>query len=162
MLKQVAGPVIFDVYGPAEDPSYWRECEFAVAELPKHIIFNYRGALHPAQMVDVLVGYDLFYLPTLGENFGHVIAEALGCGLPVLISDTTPWRDLARKNIGWDVPLNQPSLFSACVDACCAKPTEEYAAWRSDIRVWALRNIGSAESLEQNRRLFSELSGPNE
>jgi hypothetical protein len=30
-------------------------------------------------------GNDLFFLPTRGENFGHVIAEALSVGTPVLI-----------------------------------------------------------------------------
>jgi hypothetical protein len=30
-------------------------------------------------------------LPTLGENFGHVIAESLLSNTPVLISDKTPW-----------------------------------------------------------------------
>ena len=37
-----------------------------------------------------------FLLPTGGENFGHAIFEALSCGVPALISDRTPWRDLLR------------------------------------------------------------------
>jgi len=29
----------------------------------------------------VLASHDLFFLPTLGENYGHVIVEALGVGV---------------------------------------------------------------------------------
>jgi len=158
MLKAVKSPVVFDVYGPAEDLSYWAACESAVKGLPENVRFSYRGALHPAQIAGTLVNYDLFYLPTLGENFGHVIAEALGCGLPVLISDATPWRDLAMKGLGRDVPLNQPTVFSEYIEICSAKTTEEYCAWRGEIRAWALENIGNIESIEQNRRLFLKLN----
>jgi glycosyltransferase involved in cell wall biosynthesis len=89
MLQQVSCPVVFDVYGPAEDAAYWASCQEAAKQLPAHVQFNYCGALYPAQVPETMDRYDLFYLPTLGENFGHVIAEALGCGLPVLIADTT-------------------------------------------------------------------------
>ncbi|MBD9663186.1 glycosyltransferase [Variovorax sp. VRV01] len=158
MLKMVRCSVVFDVYGPAEDSIYWENCESAAKGLPEHIKFNYRGAMHPAHISGVLVDYDLFYLPTLGENFGHVIAEALGCGLPVLISDMTPWRDLEAKGIGWDVPLRQPALFAECIEICSRKTTEQYRVWRDEVRAWALKNIGNIESIEQNRRLFLSLS----
>src|SRR3546814_17574361 len=38
----------------------------------------------------------------LGENYGHVIAEALEAGLRLLISDQTPWRGLAEAGVGHD------------------------------------------------------------
>lgn len=157
MLRQVRSPVVFDVYGPAEDAAYWAACQQAAKGLPPHVQFNYRGALYPAQVPDTLAGYDLFYLPTLGENFGHVIAEALGCGLPVLISDQTPWRDLATKRLGWDLPLADAAAFAACIDECSRLPAVDYDAWRQHIRAWALANIGNDEAVEQNRQLFMNL-----
>lgn len=124
--------------------------------LPQNIRFQYCGALQPMQVPDKLAEYDLFFLPTLGENFGHVIAEALSSGLPVLISDTTPWRDLAEKSLGWDIPLNEVDRFAECIEACAAKSPEEYIQWRQSIRAWALKNIGNQDAIEQNRRLFFE------
>ena len=49
-------------------------------------------------------------LPTLGENFGHVIVEAWTAGCPVLVSDRTPWRQLASHGVGWDVALDHRAL----------------------------------------------------
>lgn len=162
VLKQSKSQVLFDVYGPAEDAVYWAACQEAAKLLPQNICFQYCGALEPVQVPDKLAEYDLFFLPTLGENFGHVIAEALSSGLPVLISDTTPWRDLAEKSLGWDIPLNQVDRFAECIEACAAKSPEEYMQWRQSIRDWALKNIGNQEAIEQNRRLFLNLESPHE
>jgi len=50
-------------------------------------------------------------MPSQGENFGHTMVEALAAGLPLLISDRTPWKELERQNAGWDLPLEEPSCF---------------------------------------------------
>ncbi len=162
MLQCVQCPVVFDVYGPAEDAAYWASCQEAARQLPAHVQFNYCGALYPAQVPETMARYDLFYLPTLGENFGHVIAEALGCGLPLLIADTTPWRDLAQQKLGWDIPLGQPEQFVAAIESCSRMQAADYNTWRHSIRAWALANIGNDEAVEQNRQLFMNLDSAHE
>lgn len=162
ILQNIRCGVIFDVYGPLEDTGYWASCQIAAKELPPHVRFNYGGLLHPAQVPDILAQYDLFYFPTLGENFGHVIAEALGCGLPILISDATPWRSLHERKLGWDVSLADADQFVARIEECQRIPAIEYDAWRRSIRSWALENIGSKEAVEQNRRLFMNLESTHE
>lgn len=47
---------------------------------------------------------ELFLLPSHSENFGLVVAEALAAGVPTLVTDTTPWRELAERAAGWCVP----------------------------------------------------------
>jgi len=162
MLQRVPCPVVFDVYGPAEDAAYWASCQEAARQLPTHVQFNYCGALYPAQVPETMARYDLFYMPTLGENFGHVIAEALGCGLPVLIADTTPWRDLAQQKLGWDLSLSKPEQFVAAIESCSRMPAADYDAWRHSIRAWALANIGNDEAVEQTRQLFMNLESAHE
>jgi glycosyltransferase involved in cell wall biosynthesis len=67
----------------------------------------------------------MLFLPTTGENFGHAIFEALSCAVPVLISDTTPWRGLAAIRAGWDLPLQDPTAFAAVIDAYLAMSEAE-------------------------------------
>lgn len=157
LLRFVRQEVRFDVYGPTEDEAYWAECRNAAAALPTNVVFRYCGALQPSEVALTLAKYDLFLFPTFGENYGHVIAEALSAGLPILISDTTPWRDLEKKKLGWDIPLDQSDRFIACIEECFAKSVDEYDKWRREIRQWAVINIGNQDAVDENRRLFNNL-----
>ncbi|MBN8497849.1 MAG: hypothetical protein J0M32_13465 [Candidatus Accumulibacter sp.] len=72
---------------------------------------------HCQQLVHtVLPGYDRFFLPPFSENFGHAINEALSVGVPVLISDKTPWRNLQEKGMGWDLPLDNRRAFIEVIE----------------------------------------------
>lgn len=154
VISKVSVPVVFDVYGPIEDEKYWGGCLKFAEVLPKNVNFSYRGVLTPSQVVEKLCRYDLFLFPTLGENFGHVVAEAFFAGLPVLISDATPWRDLEAQGVGWDIPLGQIDRFVESVEFCYRYPLDEFVCWRLKIRAWAVQNIGNGEAIQENLRLF--------
>lgn len=111
-LAPLQGEVHFDIYGPAEDPAYWDECQSLIAALRPNVRVNYRGMVAPAEVVSTLAHYHLLLFPTLGENFGHIIAEALLAGCPVLISDRTPWQDVESQQAGWVLPLAAPENFT--------------------------------------------------
>jgi glycosyltransferase involved in cell wall biosynthesis len=157
VLRGVSCPITLDIFGPQENQAYWKECEAALLLLPEHVRANYLGSLQPFEVSKCLAGYDLFFLPTLGENFGHVIAEALFAGVPLLISDRTPWRELERRGLGWDIPLDQNARFVASIEACSCKSASEYNIWRARIRAWATQNISNARAIEQNRQLFTNV-----
>jgi glycosyltransferase involved in cell wall biosynthesis len=150
-------PIIYNVYGPIEDEIYWEKCLFEAKKLPAHISFNYKGGLSPSQLTETMTTYDLFFMPTMGENFGHIIAEALGCGLPVLIANTTPWKDLHQKKLGWDISLGSQDEFVKCIEFCFTIHSDEYHKWRKRIRSWAMSNIGGKVAIKQYHELFINL-----
>ena len=65
-----------------------------------NIRVEFKGPIPYTQVFGTLQQYHLFVLPTLGENYGHVIYEALSAGEPVPISDQTPWRKSGKRKSG--------------------------------------------------------------
>lgn len=53
---------------------------------------------------------DLFILPTLSENFGNVVAEALMCECPVITTKNAPWECLNENHCGWWIDLSVDEL----------------------------------------------------
>jgi len=60
---------------------------------------------------------DVLVLPSHGENFGMVVAEAMAHGVPVIASTGTPWRGVVEHGCGWwvdnDVATLQKTLLAA-------------------------------------------------
>jgi glycosyltransferase involved in cell wall biosynthesis len=105
LLGQLDFLVRFYIYGTIEDKKYWELCQQSIQRLPANIEVIYGGELQPQEVVGVLSTHDVFLLPTKGENYGHVIFEALSAGMIVLISDKTPWNDIEQAGAGWILPL---------------------------------------------------------
>jgi glycosyltransferase involved in cell wall biosynthesis len=59
---------------------------------------------------------DAFVLPSLTENFGMAIGEALARGLPVITTEGTPWRILKETNSGWWIPTDIAALSDAITE----------------------------------------------
>lgn len=153
-VAKMHAPAHLTVYGAKEDAAYWTECERAASRLPPHIKFSYGGILLHEDVYQHLSRHDVFLLPTLGENYGHAILEALSVGLPVVISDQTPWRDLARKGIGYDGPLEE-TAFARRLDQLAAFEPDEQRAMRERCRQFAIAVLTDPVTVDRNRRLFS-------
>ena len=60
---------------------------------------------------------DALCLPSLSENFGNVVLEALASGTAVFASNTTPWAELDGWQCGRCLPLEEPAWVTAISDA---------------------------------------------
>jgi glycosyltransferase involved in cell wall biosynthesis len=154
VLAKVSAPVVFDIYGPAEDATYWKECRELIGRLPANVTVNYHGEVRPDQVLPVMGRYDLFFFPTTGENYGHVIAEALTAGTPVLISTGTPWRNLEAEGLGWDLDLAQMDAFAAVIDKLALTSREERCQQRALVKARIMTRLLDPAVLAANRQLF--------
>lgn len=157
----VRQPVDFAIYGPKEDEAYWRECAALISDLPPHVKVIDGGVVCAQDVPSVLAEQDVFFLPTRGENFGHVLVEAWSAGLPVLVSDQTPWRDLEAKGIGWDLPLDEACLprFAARIDELALRPPSDYVAMRERAILAAEAICSDPEAIQCNKRMFMAAAG---
>ena len=134
ILRHADVPIEFDIFGPVSDETYWSECKAVIGDLPANVSVTIRGAIAQEQVPAALAAADLFFLPTLGENYGHAIVDALSAGTPVLLSDQTPWRNLRQPAAGWDLPLDRPSDFVEAIRTMAAMSADERAAQRIRVR----------------------------
>lgn len=127
VLKEIKkGNIIFDIYGPMEDKEYWTECEKVIKEMPSNIKVTYKGEVPHSEIENIFSKYHAFFFPTLGENYGHVIIEAMMSGCLLIISDTTPWRNLSEYNIGWDISLENIKKFNKTINTMVSINNDEF------------------------------------
>jgi glycosyltransferase involved in cell wall biosynthesis len=156
ILQGVSGQVSFSIYGPIIDPAYWASCQECIQKMPADIKVQYCGALNHDQVQDIFYAHDMLFLPTLGENYGHVIGESLLAGCPVLVSDKTPWRNLESVGVGADVSLSQPEKFRQWIEKFSAMDNDEYLAWSRRSLEYGLKFLQDRAPLEQNLKMFAE------
>ena len=94
------------------------------------------------------------FMPTRGENFGHIILQSLSVGCPVIISDQTPWKDLETQNVGWDLSLQQPESFANLIDDCVLMEQKEYDLISKSAFDYAEAYSSNPLLIKQNKGLF--------
>lgn len=83
----------------------------------------------------------LFVLPTLNENFGMVVAEALAQATPVLCSYGAPWNRLVEENAGWWIGHSEQEWAQALLSAM-RLPADELRAMGAAGREWMHTEFG--------------------
>lgn len=143
----------YDIYGPIKEDDYWQKLKGEMENLTPNIQVNYKGAVLPDEVTATLQQYDCFVLPTLGENFGHAIFEALAAGIPVLISDQTPWRKLELQKAGWDLPLQEGAWIEK-IQQLIALPEGAFRPWRKGAHAYAVAYLEQQDLKQQYLALF--------
>jgi glycosyltransferase involved in cell wall biosynthesis len=155
-LAAANAEVEFTIYGPVEVREYWATCQVLIAALPPNVKVIYAGEVHPSEVKECLAKHDLFFFPTRGENYGHAIHEALSAGLPVLISNQTPWCEVAERGVGWVLPLDSEVPFARRIDEFSTVSAGSIAAMKKNAANYARERATKPEFVQANRELFIE------
>lgn len=146
------GRVIFDIYGTIEDKEYWELCCKLIEKTPDNVTISYKGIIRHDEVHQVLSQYDAMLFPTLSENYGHVIAEALGVGCPVIISDQTPWNEVNIYKAGAAINLSDERQFINSINKIINMDEDEATEYRENSK----RLFRDKLQLENLRRSYVE------
>ena len=97
----------------------------------------------------------LFVLPSHSENFGLAIAEALASGVPALVTDATPWRELG-SNGGWCVPWED---FPEALRGATAEGPARLRERGARARDWVLREYSWERPARILAGFYAQLKG---
>ena len=100
-----------------DENEHLHEIKAEIGKLKVENDFEFVGQVEGEAKWNLYRGADLFVLPTKSENFGIVIAEALGCGIPVITTRGTPWEDLVTRRCGWWMEIGAAPLARALEEA---------------------------------------------
>jgi len=148
-------PIRLDIYGSIADKTYWEKCNKIIQVLPESVKVCYKGSVSSEDIPGILCKYDFFVLLSEGENFGHSIVEAMSAGLPVLISNLTPWKNLEKQLIGWDVDPKNENEVQRAFNAAINMDAKSYEEFSSSAYNYAKDFNDNPEIIKQNKELFT-------
>jgi len=100
---------------------------------------SYLGQFPHQELSAVYAAADCLVLPARHDSYGMVVAEALACGVPVIVSDMVGAKDwvVAGEN-GWVVPFNDARALEQSM-AWCIENRDAVRAMRARARATALQ-----------------------
>ncbi len=155
ILKDVKAEINFDFYGPIYNDDYFGECTQLIKELPENILVTYKDSIESEKVNKAFQQSHAMLMPTLGENFGHIILESFVAGCPVIISNQTPWRNLESRKLGFDISLSNKVKFVNAIEQLASLGQEEFNSWSKCTFDFGSEYLNNPEILKQNLNLLN-------
>jgi glycosyltransferase involved in cell wall biosynthesis len=149
--------VNFTIYGAIEDDAYWNNCKIMISKLPSNVIVYYKGILNNKDISDVLIQHHFLIQLSYSENYGHSIVEALHCGIPVIISNQTPWHNLEQQKAGWDINLEDKERLLSSIKYACEMDNDEYEIWSQSAINYSKQYCINQDQIDKIKNMFSSI-----
>jgi glycosyltransferase involved in cell wall biosynthesis len=156
-MRLVQGNVHLSIAGPIEDGKYWAKCLALIDDIGDRESVTYIGTIPPDDVTGFLSRFDLFVLPTLGENFGHVVLESLAAGTPVIVGRDTPWQQIETVDAGWMCDPASPEEVAGLIQRFLALDESARLRMRIAARNVATEVLNDPHGVNANRAMFRAL-----
>jgi glycosyltransferase involved in cell wall biosynthesis len=128
-LKKSSRTIEYFICGPVKDTRYWAECQRMIKDLPGNITVCYLGEVQPERVSELISRCHVYIQPSLSENFGHSLCEALTIGRPVITSHMTPWNHLREKRAGCNVSIDNADELHEIINVFADMEYPELTEW---------------------------------
>lgn len=105
------------IAGNSDPSDYILSLEQMVEQYKLSESVKFVGAIVGDDKIKKYQNSNLFILPTLNENFGNVVAEAMACECPVITTKNAPWGCIEDFNCGWWIDLSVEAIVKALNEA---------------------------------------------
>ena len=157
VLSKQTKKIDLDIFGPISDKTYWNKCKDLITNLDNNISICYKGILKRNGLSEICHNYHFLVNPSLSENYGHSIAESLGCGLPTIVTNGTPWLNLVDYNLGFTLGVEIEEWESFFKDLSLTEYDSKYKRQSVSNAFHLYPLVSKSEIL--NQQFFEEIRG---
>lgn len=118
------------IAGNSDPKDYIHALDQKVADLNLTDSVRFVGTINGEAKMRKYQDSNLFILPTLNENFGNVVAEAMMCECPVITTKNAPWSCLTEDRCGWWIDLSVENIIISLTEAMSLTDDERHEIGR--------------------------------
>jgi glycosyltransferase involved in cell wall biosynthesis len=144
------------IAGPEGEPGYQKVLSKRAREAGVESRVIFAGAVYDDEKAAVLADSDIFVLPSKYENFANSVAEAMACGIPVIITDACGIRSLVEGRAGLVISPEREALTAAIATLISDRTT--YQRFQAGCRA-AAAELGWERLSEQMEGYYSKVLG---
>ena len=144
------------IAGPEGEPGYQKILSKRAREAGVESRVIFAGAVYDDEKAAVLADSDIFVLPSKYENFANSVAEAMACGIPVIITDACGIRSLVEGRAGLVISPEREALTAAIATLISDRTT--YQRFQAGCRA-AAAELGWERLSEQMEGYYSKVLG---
>lgn len=146
------------IAGNSDPKDYIHTLKEKVASMNLQDSINFVGSITGEAKMRKYQDSNLFILPTLNENFGNVVAEAMMCECPVITTTNAPWSCLNEERCGWWIDLSVQNLVNTLKESMSLTDEERHKLGKKCRQT--IINRYSAESIsKQTYKLYEWVLG---
>lgn len=93
--------------------------------LPENII-GLEKTVRSEELAEIYTAADIYFNASVEETFGLTTVEALACGTPVIVYNSTALPEVVKNNSGYVVPPHDLDAVKECIEKCNPENMRDY------------------------------------